>query len=67
MKKPTGLNHWYYVGQVFTLDQKTFNEVIDDVRYLLDVLHGLGVDLADHSNQREDGVGKDHSRKKASE
>lgn len=35
MKHPNGLNHHYFIGQVFNLDQKTMNEMIEDIHKLL--------------------------------
>lgn len=46
-KKPNGLNHFYYWGQVFDLDQKTMNEMIEDIRELLAQIDELEERLQD--------------------
>lgn len=48
MKHPNGLNHHYFVGQVFNLDQKTMNEMIEDIHKLLGDREALRVQLMEH-------------------
>ena len=35
MKQKYGLNHWYYSGQTFSLEQRVMNEMIEDIRKLV--------------------------------
>lgn len=48
MKHPNGLNHHYFIGQVFNLDQKTMNEMIEDIHKLLGDREALHVQLMEH-------------------
>ena len=45
--KPNGLNHFYYSGQVFDLDQKTMNEMIADVHALQAYLDQARAEIED--------------------